>query len=72
MTVKRMIPLLLAALFAAGPARAVELDLDFVAAGTAPLSEVLRKASPLKVSGHTAHDLDLRRLCAASSRAVET
>ena len=29
-------------------------------------------ASPLKVSGHTAHDLDLRRLCAASSRAVET
>ena len=43
---KRMIPLLLAALFAAGPARAVELDLDFVAAGTAPLSEVLRKAYP--------------------------
>ena len=40
--VTRSIPLLLAALCAAAPARAVELDLDLVAGGTAPLTEVLR------------------------------
>ncbi|NMC70539.1 MAG: hypothetical protein GYA57_10805, partial [Myxococcales bacterium] len=46
MPVQRSISLVLAVVLAAGPARAVELDLDLVAAGTAPLTEVLRKAYP--------------------------